>query len=664
MNSSKRLQNARLNHINNQFPYLQTKSENKISYRFDNIKINSIQPKLKISQPGDAYEQEADRVAEQILGMSTSDSITSLVQKDEKRMSRKCSECDMKKEDMEDERLSISRKPSTMVDYGYLNDDETDEVANEINGSSSAAGSPLDADTKEFMQSRFGGYDFSKVRIHTDSHAEKSASEVNARAYTTGQNIVFAKGEYSPNTTRGRLLLAHELIHVIQQTNSTKAISRPMPLALDASKSERYLQPLRLHFDFTPIPEGILQRQFVTPIGAGGGYRGLIERERQTVFDPNRPPRQIPSEEGEDLGMSEQPVGTQLLAGAIIGDFNEDQSFWTATGQVIVGFIPFAGQVADVRDLLASLNRIIFQGKSSDPWEWLNFILVLIGLIPGLGDIIKGAGRFGLRWLRESRLVGRIVRWLEERLVRPTIEAIAPIIQRTIAWLKRQLTELLNRIQERIRRLTGREITEAEQRAARAERRYRGQLEQMIEDAEQKAARRGGDIMDNVHDPINRSWIQADPRHRELAFDPAHRSFSDQSVAEAKAALTAERQGIGTAPFRRDLTGGSGAADFVDTAGVLWDVFSPRGINIAEDVDSIYRKLKVAGQNVIFDAQYISPVKRYDIMRILNEKLIGEGQQDLLQRIGLIGVGFTEAERQMLRTGRISGRAAVSEPEE
>ncbi|MGH3796774.1 MAG: eCIS core domain-containing protein [Pseudonocardiaceae bacterium] len=80
-------------------------------------------------------------------------------------------------------------------------------------------GQPLDADTRAFMEPRFG-HDFSRVRVHADARATAAADAVGARAYTVGQNIAFAAGMYSPGTTHGRRLLAHELTHVVQQGNA------------------------------------------------------------------------------------------------------------------------------------------------------------------------------------------------------------------------------------------------------------------------------------------------------------------------------------------------------------------------------------------------------------------------------------------------------------
>jgi len=79
-----------------------------------------------------------------------------------------------------------------------------------------APGQPLDFESRGFMEERFG-YDFSHVRVHSDEQAHRSAEATDAEAYTVGQDIVFATGRYSPNTTGGRELLAHELTHVVQQ---------------------------------------------------------------------------------------------------------------------------------------------------------------------------------------------------------------------------------------------------------------------------------------------------------------------------------------------------------------------------------------------------------------------------------------------------------------
>ena len=95
-------------------------------------------------------------------------------------------------------------------------------------------GQPLDDPTRTALESRFG-HDFSRVRVHTDSGAAESARSVNALAYTVGEHIVFAAGQYAPATPAGRRLLAHELTHTVQQAAHETA---PQPqLTVEAANS-------------------------------------------------------------------------------------------------------------------------------------------------------------------------------------------------------------------------------------------------------------------------------------------------------------------------------------------------------------------------------------------------------------------------------------------
>lgn len=87
-------------------------------------------------------------------------------------------------------------------------------------------GRSLEPGLQQDMGHRFG-YDFSRVRVHTGPAAEQSARDVNAYAYTVGRNIVFGAGRFAPGTAEGRRLLAHELVHVVQQDEGgTPMLSR------------------------------------------------------------------------------------------------------------------------------------------------------------------------------------------------------------------------------------------------------------------------------------------------------------------------------------------------------------------------------------------------------------------------------------------------------
>jgi hypothetical protein len=116
-----------------------------------------------------------------------------------------CEECRKKREGTL-QRAAISTGP-------------TNGVPSIVHDVLSSPGQPLDSGTRAFMEPRFG-FDFSRVRVHTDSRAAESARAVNALAYTVGHDVVFGEGQYTPETHEGRGLLAHELTHTIQQAGT------------------------------------------------------------------------------------------------------------------------------------------------------------------------------------------------------------------------------------------------------------------------------------------------------------------------------------------------------------------------------------------------------------------------------------------------------------
>src|SRR5579859_71836 len=178
---------------------------------FSNIPVRPslpgrLQAKLAVNTPGDSYEKEADRVAEQVMRMT------------EPQLQRKCAcegSCpDCQKEKDED----VPRLQMKSVNGSSAGHTEAPPSVHEVLRS---PGQPLDTATRAFMEPRFGR-DFSSVRVHTDRAASQSAEEVHAHAYTVGRDIVFAGGQSSSNFP----LLAHELAHVTQQTDTVPALQR------------------------------------------------------------------------------------------------------------------------------------------------------------------------------------------------------------------------------------------------------------------------------------------------------------------------------------------------------------------------------------------------------------------------------------------------------
>ena len=197
-----------------------------------------IQPKLKISEPGDNYEQEADRLADEIMRMPDGE-IFNIRQSDTK-IQRKCSTCASSLDrcpECEEENLGLIQRnvanadPSTEFTLSEAELPGTDlrSLHNDNNVNDTTVpdsfihklgpGQPLDILSRSFFERRFA-YDFSNVRIHRDSSAARSAEKVNAHAYTLGNDVVFGQGQYAPETSGGRRLLAHELTHVAQQSLS------------------------------------------------------------------------------------------------------------------------------------------------------------------------------------------------------------------------------------------------------------------------------------------------------------------------------------------------------------------------------------------------------------------------------------------------------------
>jgi hypothetical protein len=213
-----------------------------------------IQAQLKVSQPGDQYEQEADRVAEQVVdGQNSTTSRPAAISSNSQGPSmQRMPEIEDDKNELKkpDEMAvpAISRMPEGEEDQ-ILNrkpaEGESEEempptlqtkpapnasplvkpsVASNINRMQ-GGGKYLPKPVRAYFEPRMGA-DFSQVRVHTDSHAADTAKSINARAFTVGRNIAFGAGEYSPDTASGKKLLAHELAHVVQQKQDSASIAK------------------------------------------------------------------------------------------------------------------------------------------------------------------------------------------------------------------------------------------------------------------------------------------------------------------------------------------------------------------------------------------------------------------------------------------------------
>lgn len=273
----------------------------------------AFQAKLKIGKPGDKYEREADRVADNVMNMpepdisrqendeeeiqtkSLADQLTPLVQGQHEEEEEIAQATSLQRPEEEEEEPAQTKMLQPQVEEEeelqkqtedeeeeepvqaeiLQRQDEEDEepaqaknidnksgtissnVENSIN-TIRAGGQPLPDSTRVFFESRFGT-DFSGVKVHAGSNANYLAKSINARAFTIGKDVVFGSGQYSPESSSGKQLLAHELTHVVQQNKiSDKKISGFTNMVTKGASSVAH----------------ILKRPFV-----GASLRQIIQRD-------------------------------------------------------------------------------------------------------------------------------------------------------------------------------------------------------------------------------------------------------------------------------------------------------------------------------------------------------------------------------------------------
>ncbi|WP_246163649.1 DUF4157 domain-containing protein [Brasilonema sennae] len=183
----------------------------------------AVQTKLTIGEPGDKYEQEADRVAAQIVKQINAPVSGQAGQ-------------NVQREEISEEEKDLQMKPMLQLQPGKSGMTAAPEVEASIQ--QARGGGQLLADSiREPMEQAFGA-DFSSVKIHTDRQSDQLNQSIQARAFTTGQNVFFRQGEYNPRSWGGQELLAHELTHVVQQNKNVVQRSKDIHVKTGVSSYE------------------------------------------------------------------------------------------------------------------------------------------------------------------------------------------------------------------------------------------------------------------------------------------------------------------------------------------------------------------------------------------------------------------------------------------
>lgn len=228
-------------HDNNPLTRLQRMIGNRAVQRLVTSDGQAIQTKLTVTAANDAYENEADAVAEQVVQKMHASPVQREGDEEElqaKRIQRETEEDelqtmriqreadedelqtmriqrDMEGGETEDEELQakrIQRNSGDDMMGSFAVDNEFEKNLNSARG----GGQAIDASTRGSMENAMGA-DFSNVRIHQGDQADSLSSSIQAKAFTTGSDIFFKSGQYNPGSTDGQKLLAHELTHTIQQ---------------------------------------------------------------------------------------------------------------------------------------------------------------------------------------------------------------------------------------------------------------------------------------------------------------------------------------------------------------------------------------------------------------------------------------------------------------
>ena len=219
---------------------------------FFSPKSLGVQTKLTVGQPNDKYEQEADSVADKVVQRlaksETPIATTPRGTASGSMIQTKCATCEEeihRKEENQEELPELQKKDVSSFNDGEdiqrkcaaceaeehvqkKSDGAESTASSGIEsrlGSSKGGGAAMDNSTRSNMESAMGA-DFSNVRVHTDSNAVQLSQDLNAHAFAHGNDVYFNQGKYNPGSTDGDRLLAHELVHTVQQGRSGKVVQK------------------------------------------------------------------------------------------------------------------------------------------------------------------------------------------------------------------------------------------------------------------------------------------------------------------------------------------------------------------------------------------------------------------------------------------------------
>ncbi len=193
----------------------------------------AIQAKLSIGEPNDKYEQEADATASKVVQQINSPTQDKSVQREEameedEELQMKPISSIQREESMEEEDEELQMKSLVQRRENLGGGEASTDLESSIQ-SARGSGQSLDAGLQAKMGQAMGA-DFSDVKVHTDSQSDRLNKSIQAKAFTTGQDVFFRQDAYKPSSKDGQELIAHELTHVVQQNGGAlqRSVGKPI----------------------------------------------------------------------------------------------------------------------------------------------------------------------------------------------------------------------------------------------------------------------------------------------------------------------------------------------------------------------------------------------------------------------------------------------------
>lgn len=238
---------------------------------------SAIQAKLTIGEPGDKYEQEADSVAAEVVNRINSPQFEqqqavqrqSELESEEDELQAKLQTKIQREVIPEEEELQASMLQRREATGGSMASTDLESAINSARG----GGQSLDPGLQESMGQAMGA-DFSGVKIHTDSQSDWLNQSIQARAFTTGQDVFFRQGEYNPGSRGGQELIAHELTHVVQQTGASSRPQKKETVSrrITSVARDKSIPPIQRYSEVNDPQVGLVQisdsQEFFKPKGA------------------------------------------------------------------------------------------------------------------------------------------------------------------------------------------------------------------------------------------------------------------------------------------------------------------------------------------------------------------------------------------------------------